>query len=350
MNSSLQILYVGAISPGQTCHERMVALQNLGHRVEGINSAPPPRIWQKLLMRAAGILDVTPDMFDVNEAILNRLLNTRYDILWIDKGIAVRAKTLLKIKNLQPACHIVHLNPDDPFGRFHKGWKVFLKALPCYDIHFVARTPNIAEYQALGGKNIHVYDRSFATRLHRPVELTATEQKIYSTQVGFIGSCAPERSSHIAFLIQNGIPVAVYGDGWHQSKHWEVIKPHYRGAARYGEPYIRAINGMGIALHFLRHENRDEQDSRTFEIPACGVFMLAERSPKHEAFFREGEEAVFFDSREDLLEKVRYHLSNPAITKQIAAAGRRRCIQSGYDHQNRMKEMVKKVVLNRKEN
>ncbi len=106
---------------------------------------------------------------------------------------------------------------------------------------------------------------------------------------------------------------------------------------------MKAINGMGIALHFLRRENRDEQDSRTFEIPACGAFMLAERSPKHEAFFRDGEEAVFFDSDDDLLEKVKYYLTRPEQTKQIAAAGRYRCIASGFDHHGRIQAMLEIV-------
>jgi spore maturation protein CgeB len=68
----------------------------------------------------------------------------------------------------------------------------------------------------------------------------------------------------------------------------------------YEEEYIKTINGMEIALHFLRHGNRDEQDSRTFEIPACKVFMIAESSELHLQLFKENEEAVFFSSKKEL--------------------------------------------------
>lgn len=340
MTEPKKILYVGAISPGQTCYERMKAMQDLGHKVEGINTSGQLSFLQRAIAKLARLAGLSPDVSGVNRAIKEQMQSHSFDLLWVDKGTVVRADTLRWIKQQQPACRLVHLNPDDPFGHFRRGWGVFLPAIPYYDVHFVARTPNIAEYKSLGGRNIHVYDRSFSKTLHRPVELSEEEKTQYSAPVGFVGSYATERASMIAHLIQNGVPVAVYGDGWAQGEYWDIIRPHYRGASQYGEGYVKIINGMGIALHFLRHENRDEQDSRTFEIPACGVFMLAERSPKHETFFRENVEAVFFETAEALLAQVRYYLAHPDEAGQIAAAGRRRCIESGYDHHSRMEKLL----------
>ncbi|HRI59897.1 MAG TPA: glycosyltransferase [Saprospiraceae bacterium] len=345
MTESKKILYVGAISPGQTCYERMKALQALGHEVEGINTSGRLNLLQRVMAKLAHIAGFSPDLPGVCKAMKEQVQSKQFDLIWVDKGTVVQANTLRWIKQQQPGCLLVHLNPDDPFGRFRKGWNVFIKSIPYYDIHFVARTQNVEEFRVSGAKNIYAYDRSFSATLHRPVELSEADTAQYKTPVGFVGTYAPERAAMIAHLIRNGVPVAVYGDGWTQGKYWDIIRPHYRGAAQYGEGYVKIINGMDIALHFLRHENRDEQDSRTFEIPACGTFMIAERSRKHEAFFRENEEAVFFDTAEELLEKVRRYLVHPEETKRIAAAGRRRCIESGYDHNSRMKELFERVEL-----
>ncbi len=328
------------IAPGQTCRERMTALQELGHKVRGIDAGTRLNLLQRIFEKIAHFAGWSPDLAGLNRQIINQMRQETFDVLWVDKGTAIRAKTLQLAKQLQPDCRLVHLNPDDPFGQFRKGWKVFLKAIPFYDLHFVARTPNISEYQSFGGKNIHVYDRSFSKNLHRPLQLSEEERGKYAAKIGFVGSCARERAGAIAHLILNGLPVAVWGDGWPKSEHWELIRPHFRGGARYGEEYVKIIGGMDIALHFLRHENRDEQDSRTFEIPACGAFMLAERSAKHETFFIENEEVVFFNNADELLEKARHYLVHPEQAKRIAAAGRRRCIESGYDHHSRMKMLL----------
>ena len=98
----------------------------------------------------------------------------------------------------------------------------------------------------------------------------------------------------------------------------------------FGEDYSKAICATKINLNFLRKINRDEVTSRSVEIPACGGFMLAERTERHKHFYQEGIEAEFFESKEELLSKVKTYLSNSVKREKIAKAGRKRCVESGY--------------------
>lgn len=334
------ILYVGDLHPGTTSTERMKAMRDLGYEIRTVNSSVHSGFFVRIILKIARIFGWFPDYYHLNRRIRELVESNPFDLLWVDKGVLVKASTLAWIKTRQPGCRLVHFNPDDPFGAHREGWGIFLKAVPYYDVHFVAREQNREEFAQSGGKNIYPYDRSYSPEIHRPVTLAEEEKEKYGVPVGFVGTYARDRAGAIAYLIQNGIPVAVYGNGWPGKEYWETIRPHYRGPSRFGEEYARIINGMGIALHFLRRENRDEQDSRSFEIPACGVCMIAERSRKHEELFEENREAVFFDTQEELLEKVRYYLAHPEEARLIGNAGRRRSIDSGYDHQNRMKMLL----------
>jgi spore maturation protein CgeB len=83
-------------------------------------------------------------------------------------------------------------------------------------------------------------------------------------------------------------------------------------------------------LCFLRKENRDTSTARSVEIPACGAFMLAERTNSHEALFTEDVEAVYFGSDEELETKVKYYSANLEARTRIATGGLERFRRSGY--------------------
>ena len=91
---------------------------------------------------------------------------------------------------------------------------------------------------------------------------------------------------------------------------------------------------------FLRKINRDLQTTRSIEIPACGGFMLAERTEEHQTLFEESKEADFFSTNEELLDKIRFYLANPDIRLKIALAGRERCEKSGYSHESTLSKII----------
>lgn len=79
---------------------------------------------------------------------------------------------------------------------------------------------------------------------------------------------------------------------------------------------------------------------RSFEIPACRGFMLAERTPAHQALFEEGKEAEFFSSVEECADKARFYLDHPESRRAIAQAGYDRSIESDYSLRRRLRDVL----------
>jgi hypothetical protein len=337
----MKILYAGELSSVEiNCFLRMKTLQKMGYTII------PFDFYQYQAKGLEGKIQFHfgwgRNIDKLNEDFIQFAVQTKPDLIWVDKGLYLKATTLQTIKNTI-STKICHLVPDDPFGSNRKGWGIFYRAIPQYDLHFVKRPYNIAEYKQLGATKVYEYDHSYDPFVHKPMILTSEEYQKYHTKVGFIGTCETNRADMILHLVENGVNVAIWGKYWNRYKYWNKLKPFFKGGEVHGNEYAKVISGMEIALHFLRKANRDAQDSRTFEIPACGTFMLAERTYKHEQFFRENEEAVFFDDKQDLLEKVLYYQNHDIERRKIAQGGYLRCQNSGYDHERRLNSMLELV-------
>ena len=335
------VLYIGSLAEWCNSFRRYKAVKAVCPNTEAINT--DRYLLPKLISGFQHHLNIGPGVFLLNRQVRALVSKKKYDIILVDNKPFLSRRTLRFVKERQPSIKIANVLTDDPFGQFGKSWRRMKQTIPLYDIFFVQRKINIKEFKAAGARNVSLCYRSFDPAYNRPLPLEEQELSQYHASVGFVGTYENVRASYIASLIQNNIPVSVTGNDWPNREFWDIIKPHYKGPSVYGEEYIKTINGMDIALHFLRHANRDEQDSRTFEIPACKVFMLAENSDVHQQLFKENEEAVFFSSKEELLEKVRYYLSAKEERQKIALKGYQRCITAGYDHETRMRRMLETI-------
>ena len=323
----------------------------LGHEVATIDTTPPPlrlprRTWHRakgrlfrLGLDRLGPVDLSPaDAAGANAAILTMAEQRRFDLLWLDKALTIEAETLRTVKRMRPELQIVGYSPDDMAGR-HNQSRQFLAHLPYYDHFFTTKPVGVAELQALGCPRVHLAGNGFAPHVHRPVAVSAADRDRLGGAVGFIGIFERERAQTMRFLARNGIRVRVWGGGWRRV--WRpgpnlVLEHRWL----WGEDYARALCAFDINLGFLRRLNRDVITTRSIEIPACGAFMLAERTALHQAHFEEGKEAEFFASPQELLEKVRYYLAHPAARHRIAAAGRARCLEDGYSNEARIRAML----------
>lgn len=341
-----RVLYVGPLGNGGTCLQRMNSMVSLGYEVTGLDTRPTlfKMVLLKIFRRLYGPLDLSK----TNERILKSVKEFSPDIIWIDKGLTIDAKTIARVKDVSPRTLVVSYSPDDMLNPDNQS-RQYLGALPLYDLHITTKSYNVSELKALGAKKVFFIGNGFCPDIHRPVVVTDEEKKYFGGQVGFIGTYEEARAESIAFLAKNGVPVKIWGEwpsGWAREKGINNIE--IMGREVLADEYAKAICSFDINLSFLRKANRDLQTTRSIEIPACGGFMIAERTDEHRSLFREGVEAEFFDSNEELLEKVKYYLTHGEERKQIAKAGYERCIKEGYSNQERLKTIFNYICTNLK--
>lgn len=332
----MKILFCGALWEGSTSKMRLEALQRLGHTVIGVDTARSPSACHSVAARAAQKAGWAIDIAGANRRLLEEARQHPVDVVWIDKGLTIQPKTLREIRKAAPRARLLHYSLDDMTGK-HNQSKRYLAGVPIYDLHLTTKSYNVAELQGMGAAKVLFVNNAFSVTLHRPVVISDDDRRRLGGPVGFIGAFEKDRGDAIWFLVTAGVPVRVWGEGWGTGwKEWAARHRHpgltVEDRAVFGSEYAKAICSFDINLGFLRKLNRDLQTTRSVEIPACGGFMLAERTAEHLALFKAGNEAEFFGSHGELLEKCIYYLAHPETRRKISVAGRERCLRSDYSY------------------
>lgn len=337
----LKMLFVGRTADVATSPSRAGAFRALGFEVTHLDVSPLVETGGRIAWQLRLRLGVGPGIAALNREFVRRAREVRPDVVFVDKGPFLRAEALDQVRR-ETGALLIHLNPDDPFGQAgHLGWRIFRKAIPHYDVHAVARDVNLEEYRRAGARHVVRYHWAFDPEIHRPIPVDEATRQGLGGPVGFIGDWEQEREQLIVSLVRSGIPVRVWGPRWDFKCRRRPAGLQIEGGnCLVGDDYATAICAFDVNLGCLRKTNRDLSTTRSVEIPACGGFLLAERTGEHQTMFVEGTEAEFFASPQELLRKVRHYLDHPAERQAVAAAGRQRCLASGYDHVSRQRKLL----------
>lgn len=325
---------------------RLRAIKKLVRNVDIVDMSTPATLWYRIANKLfqLGLPVSLPDTAKVNSKIKSRIKSKVYDVIWVEKGLVLWPETLDYIKRSQPNAVLVNMTPDNMMERPWQS-KQYLKCIPYYDYHITTKPFIIDKFYQKGAKNVICVNKTYQSDFHYPRELTIEDRKRLGADVGFVGTWDQERCDSMIFLAKNGIKVKVYGE-----KEWKryvgkvknlTIVPH----SLYDDDYAKSISAFKISLCFLKKRAFDTTTNRSVEIPACGGFMLAERTSDHLKLFEEGKEAAYFDTNEELLEKCNYYLAHEEERKAIADAGRKRCLKSDYTNEAMLKNVFETIKM-----
>jgi spore maturation protein CgeB len=357
----MRILFLGQIGEGQTSLMRLKALRRLGHEVAGVDTIEPwtgaswfKRQWQRRC-QSGPIIDA------INGKILSAAQQFRPDLVWAEKQEYLRVETLHQLRRL--GARMVHFTPDPYFTLDWKRTRLMDAAMKEFDVLVYCKSYERAAYEA-NGKLLIYMPLGYCDEVHRPLPST---DPCWHCDFGFLGGWEPRREKLLALIAEAGLDLKIWGGYWDflRDGHWtlrrkiildqlsggEAYRIHsneklaecLQGGEVYADDYARALTGSKIGIGFLRRVCPDQHTTRTFEIPACGSMLLADRTQEHLEFFEEGKEAEYFGDEKELLEKVRFYTFHENSRARIAAAGRQRCIVGRYAYLHRMAEVLKLV-------
>jgi spore maturation protein CgeB len=318
------------------------ALRDMGHSVRVVDERwawtpldrwPFRRFGQKVFggrPSARGVL---------RRLLLRACTEFKPDLILAIKGGTLDADLLREVRTRTKA-PLVMYSTDNPFNP-SVSTQQYIDALAHWDVIATPRRANIPRLKQHCSGDVFYLPFGYDPALHHP-ERTATEpEKLrYRSDVAFVGSCDPDRVPFLDILARaEGLAVSFYG-GYY--KYTPALKRCDRGYAL-GRAYRLAVGNTGVALCLVRRANEDGHVMRTFETPACGAFMLTDRTADHEEMFEEDREAAFFSSPEELLDKAAFYVRNDGSRREIAERGHRRVTESPNTYADRLVQLLRHI-------
>lgn len=345
----LRILYVGPDYPGSngTCWRD--AFAELGHQVLKIDAerlVPGPmtifsKIRHKMRSRPAFHL-----IEKLNNVVRNTAREFKPHFTFYIQARYILSETLEEVRKY--CLNFAFMN-DDMFNPRNQSF-TFFESIKCMDCIFTTKSYNVPEFHAAGAPLAIYVPNAYDPKIHYPAKPLSEEQPYYEGEVAFLGTFRPDRADFLArladILDDKGIRLNVWGGGWDKMdrptfilswRRWKRLRRQVRFKELWCAEMGKAIQSNKICLGLLYHANRDLHTSRSLEIPACGGFMLAERTDEHRMYFEEDKEAVYFSSFEEMLDKIRYYLAHEEERRRIAENGYQRCLRSPYRYVDRVK-------------
>lgn len=315
-----RLLYIGNLREGGNGRDRMAILRDAGWEVEGFDTRPYRAAGPRLMRSLTARWQVGPAVARLNRALHILAARGGYDVVLVDKGTVIRRATVLALKAGGIA---VHYTPDAAF--FDNRSRAFFRAIADYDLLVTTKPFELADYAREGARETLLIHQGFGPRIDPA--LAAGSRDLDAV---FIGHCQP----HYARMLEaaaRAAPLKIWGPGWpdHAARHGWAARA-VQGAGLYGPDYARTLGRAKIAIGLLSKRVPETTTTRSFEIPAMGTMLLAERTDDHAALFDEGREAEFFASPEELADKLRRYLADEAARRAVAEAGQAKCHAAGY--------------------
>ena len=299
-------------------YERSIirALRSVGVDAHGVaySSAKWPSASQRLSRKYPNPIFST----SVERRVARALAQHQPTHVLVWRGEPIGLSQLAKLRCHAPNTHWVYYSNDFLFSPVDgRRWRYVHRALSLYDTVLAYRRADKDLLARRMGLEAHIWLPGYDPDILGPEEPAPLPTRPYD--LAFVGHHAPDgREELIRDIARQGFTVKVWGP------RWPSIPNVDSGPPVYGPRYVAALRSARLALVLYSFRNHDTVTRRCFEVPYVGTPMLARRSTTMLDLFREGREALYFESSREAVGVMTRALQDPVGLERLQATARTR--------------------------
>lgn len=336
---NLRVLFIGENWHGSNATSYKRAFRHLGCDVLDIDDYHFLPRWNSVYLRILLRLLRRGIVSEFGKHITRQARDFSPDLAFVFKGVMVKPAVIRALND----AGIVTFNfyPDGEFDRWYRMFgNDFATCIPEYRCCFTPKSFHMDRYRKAGARRLDFMPYAYDPWCHFPVALAGEEARLFSSDVAFIGTWGPEMEACLSDLVRGDFPwrLSIWGRYWERVAPNSPLAPYIQGKPAIGMTQAKVFAGTKVALGLVRPP--DLHTARSFEIPAYGAFMLAQRTSDHSQFFEEGREIECFGNADELREKIDYYCMHHDERTAIAKAGYEKVTKGGHSYVDRARRVL----------
>jgi spore maturation protein CgeB len=347
----VKILVVGPQWVGRWTESTHKALVDMGHtvrsfyytslRVEKVTLGLKRRIDRASPWLAAQLVRYGEQwQRDMNQRLVAIARNSRPDLILMLKGETVLPETIAALR--QTAGRLATWWVDDPLRH-----TLAREAMPSYDAAFVFDRSYLDPLSQAGAAEVYFLPCCCDAGVFKPTTLSPSVQNRYRCDIAFVAVYYPARGEMVRRFA--GLKVGIWGPQWDGADAQQALtsigKDSWRGKFVNQATSVRIYNASKICLNVHHTQTHvGGLNTRAFEVPACGAFVLTDYVPGMEELLIPGEEVACYPSPDAIRPLVDYYLAHPDERARLSQRGRARVL-SEHTYHHRMQTLLRALRL-----
>ena len=280
---------------------------------------------------------VLPHNHIKNVRLIHKAGKTKPNVIIISGGTSSIFPSTIELIKKKYKCPVIFLSGVNPLMSSTLSEKLMIKD-KIVDIVATNDRAYKKNWEHMGCKKVIVLPISAADKsLHKKMNAISRDLHLYECDVCFIGTLTSGRQDILSQL--TGFDIKIWGKILSGQSLSPTLHTLHQGQA-HDKKMVKIYNAAKIVLNFQPNDMTHGGNMRTFEIPACGAFQLADTIDPD--FFTQGKEYVKFDNVRDLKKKIHYFLLHDKERKTIAQNGYRRTLKE-HTYSHRFKKLLSMV-------
>lgn len=235
---------------------------------------------------------------------------------------------------------------------------------PHYDYCMFPEREALQKYIDVGANPVHI-QMAANPDFYKPYDL----KREYD--VTFVGQNYLFRQNYAEYLYKKGIDIHAWGPGWERALRPNNVSLVNRIKFKIGlnksvlpntningplidNELVKNYSRSKISLNFSEVTIQDKNEDfgklkrhirlRDFEAPMSGAFYMTGYQEEIKEYYKIGKEIICYETKEDLLDKVRYYLKHQDEAETIRIAGHKRALKD-HTWDNRFKKLFGKTGI-----